>query len=53
MPSQQAALFRSILAKAREELTTKLGQYMLFGSQLVGTKRVVQATATAVLEDKT
>lgn len=52
VPSQQPGLFRNILAKAREELTTKVGQQMVFGTQLVGTQRIEQATAQVVVDDK-
>jgi hypothetical protein len=50
VPSQQAALFRKVMTLAREQLTTKVGNYMVFGTQLVGAQRVQEAHASAEVE---
>lgn len=48
VPSQQGALFRQVLGAARERITAIVGNYMVFGTQLVGALKKDKAEVTGV-----
>ena len=48
IPSQQSALFRQLLGAARERLSSKVGNYMVFGTQLVASQRVESVAVQGV-----